>query len=97
MFHQSFEAGREAANLMTLISSALRNDLDVYAYLKDVLDQLLAGSKDYESLRPDHWAESHPEHVRNYRKEERRDRADRKQFKRESRRQQNSPPTEPAA
>ena len=39
---------------------AIRNDLDVYAYIKDVLDQLLSGSKDYASLRPDAWATSHP-------------------------------------
>jgi hypothetical protein len=32
------------ADLMTLVSSAVRNDLDVWAYVKDALDQLLAGA-----------------------------------------------------
>ena len=59
---------------MTLCSSAIRNDLDVYAQFKDVLDALLSGSKDYEALRPDTWAKSHPESIRTYRIEERRQR-----------------------
>jgi transposase len=75
LFLGSVAAGERMADLMTLVSSALRNDLDVWAYVKDVLDRLLAGSTDYASLRPDHWAASHPEHLRTYRTEERRDRA----------------------
>lgn len=75
LFLGSVAAGERMADLMTLVSSALRNDLDVWAYVKDVLDQLLANSTDYASLRPDHWAASHPEHIRTYRTEERRDRA----------------------
>ena len=51
-----------------------------------MLDQLLAGSTDYHSLRPDTWRESHPESIRVYRSEERRDRADRKQLRRAQRR-----------
>lgn len=75
LFLGSVAAGERMADLMTLVSSALRNDLDVWAYVKDVLDQLLAGSADYASLRPDRWATSHPNHVRIYRADERRDRA----------------------
>ena len=74
LFIGSVAAGHRAANLMTLCSSAIRNDLDVYAYVKDVLDTLLQGSTDYASLRPDVWAQSHPESVRQYRAEERRQR-----------------------
>ena len=80
-------AARErAADFLTLVSSAIRNDLDVWAYSKDVLDQLLAGSTDYEALRPDLWKQSHPEAVRTYRVQERRDRADRQRFHRAQRR-----------
>lgn len=86
LFIGSVAAGERAADFMTLLSSALRNDLDVWCYIKDVLDQLLSGSTDYESLRPDVWAQSHPEAIREYRQLERRDRADRKQRRRESRR-----------
>jgi hypothetical protein len=86
LFVGSVAAGGRAADFLTLVSSAVRNDLDVWAYVKDVLDQLLAGSTDYHSLRPDVWKESHPEAVRTYRTEERRDRADRKQFRRAQRR-----------
>lgn len=75
LFLGSVAAGERMADLLTLVSSALRNDLDVWAYLKDVFDQLLAGSTAYASLRPDRWAASHPEHIRTYRADERRDRA----------------------
>ncbi len=77
LFLGSPDAGIRAATLLTLISTALRNDLDVWAYLKDVLNKLLAGSTDYESLRADLWKQSHPESVRTYRSEERRDTANR--------------------
>jgi len=90
LFHGSIAAGERAADLMTLVSSALRNDLHVWAYVKGVLDALLAGSTDYESLRPDNWAQSHPEHIRTYRVKERRDKADRKQRERAKRRAENS-------
>lgn len=51
-------------------------------YLKEVLDQILAGSTDWESLRADRWKEQHPEAVRVYRQEERRDAVDRHQARR---------------
>ena len=76
-----------AADFLTLVSSAVRNDLDVWAYIKDVLDRLLAGQTDYAALRPDAWRTAHPEAIRQYRVAERRDRADRKQYRRATRRQ----------
>jgi hypothetical protein len=86
LFIGSVAAGERAADFLTLVSSAVRNDLDVWAYVKDVLDQLLAGSTNYHSLRPDIWRDSHPESIRTYRTKERRDRADRKQRRRAQRR-----------
>jgi len=86
LFVGSVEAGNRAAILQTIVSTALRNDLDVWAYVKDVLDQLLAGSTDYHSLRADVWKELHPEYIRTYRVDERRDAADRQRFRRASRR-----------
>jgi transposase len=86
LFIGSVRAGERAANFLTLVSSALRSDLDVYAYIKSVLDALLAGSTDYIALRPDVWAQTHPEAIRNYRKEERRDRVNAKTIRRERRR-----------
>jgi transposase len=86
LFFGSLGAGRRAATLYTVVSTALENDLDVWTYLKDVLDQLLAGSTDYHALRADVWKQSHPEHVRAYRADERRDAADRKRFRRATRR-----------
>jgi transposase len=86
LFVGSVAAGERAADFFSLVSGAVRNDLDVWAYLKDVLDRLLAGSTDYESLRPDRWRETHPECIRQYRVAERRDRADRKQRRRAARR-----------
>ena len=86
LFKGSVEAGNRAATLLTLVSSAVRHDLDVGAYLKDALDQLLAGSTDYASLRADVWKLSHPEHVRVYRRDERQDASDRRTKRRAQRR-----------
>ena len=80
LFVGNVEAGEQSAMMMSLVSSAKRHDLDVWVYLKDVLDQLLAGCTDYERLLPDVWKQSHPEAIRTYRVEERRDKAERKQF-----------------
>ncbi len=88
LFVGSVAAGERAADFLSVVSSAVRNDLDVWAYVKDVLDQLLGGSTDYESLRPDIWKQSHPEAIRQYRQEERRDKADRKQLRAARRRLQ---------
>lgn len=80
LFVCSVAGGEQSARMMTLVSSARRHDLDVGLYLKDVLDQLLAGCTDYDRLLPDVWKRSHPEAVRQYRVEERRDKAERKQL-----------------
>lgn len=80
LFVCSVAGGEQSAKMLTLVSSARRHDLDVWVYVKDVLDQLLAGSTDYRSLLPDIWKQRHPEAVRVYRVEERRDKADRKQL-----------------
>jgi hypothetical protein len=52
----SVEAGYRAADFITLVSSALRNDLDPSIYLAD-----------FHSMRPDIWKQSHPEVLRIYR------------------------------
>jgi transposase len=80
LFVCSVPGGEQSAKMMTLVSSARRHDLDVEHYIKDVLDQLLAGSTDYHSFLPDVWKQQHPEAIRAYRVEERRDKADRKQL-----------------
>jgi hypothetical protein len=80
LFVGNMEAGQRSAMMMTLVSSAKRHDLDVGLYIKDVLDQLLAGSTDYASLLPDQWKQRHPEAIREYRQEERCDAASRKQY-----------------
>jgi transposase len=86
LFIGSVAAGRRAALLMTIVSTAIRNELDVAVYLKDVLARLLAGSTDYDALSPDVWKSSHPDAIRSYRIDERRDAADRKQIRRARRR-----------
>ena len=86
MFIGSVAAGYRAADLMSLVSSAHRNDLDIFVYVKDVLDRLLAGETNYDDLRPDVWKQSHPEAIRIYRVEERQARADAKAVKRARRR-----------
>ena len=86
MFIGSVAAGYRAADLMSLVSSAHRNDLDIFVYVKDVLNRLLAGETNYDVLRPDVWKQSHPEAIRIYRTEERQARADAKAVKRARRR-----------
>ncbi len=86
LFAGSVAGGERNAGFLTLASSALRNDLDVWLYVKDVLDQLLAGSTDYDRLLPWNWAASHPEAIRTYRVEERRDRSARQSARRANRR-----------
>ena len=85
LFVGNVEAGERAAQLMSLVSSAKRHDLDVWFYLKDILERLLAGETDYKSMLPDVWKKSHPEAVRAHRVEERRDKAERKQYDRAKR------------
>jgi transposase len=87
LFVGSVAAGERIADLLTLVSSAVRNHLDVWVYVKEVLDRMLAGDRNYAALRTDRWAAAHPEHIRDYRVEERRDRADAKQARRADRRQ----------
>ena len=86
LFSGSVAAGERSAGFMTLVSSALRNDLDVWQYINDVLSQLLSGVTDYEPLLPWNWAATHPEAIRQYRVEERKERTDRKQQNRADRR-----------
>jgi hypothetical protein len=87
LFIGSVEAGYRAAILMTIVSTAHRHHLDVWLYVKDVLDRLLAGERDLASLRADRWVETHPEALRPYRIEEARYRADAKATRRALRRQ----------
>lgn len=91
LFIGSVAAGYRTADLLTLCSSAIRNDLDVCVYIKDVLDCLLAGSTDYQSLRPDVWGAAHPEAIREYRQEQRRERSARRDRERLHRRLAQSP------
>jgi transposase len=78
LFVGNVESGERAARLMSLVSSAKRHQLDVWKYLKEVLDLLLAGETDYSKLVPDLWKQEHPEAVRIYREEEARYKSDRK-------------------
>jgi hypothetical protein len=73
LFLGSPDAGDCDATLLTFISTALRHDLHVCAYLKAAIEQLQAGSTDDHSLRPEVWKLAHPQFVPVYRAEERRD------------------------
>ena len=92
LFAGSIAGGERTAGFLTLVSSALRNDLDVRRYVADVLDKLLAGVTDYEPLLPWNWSAAHPDAIREYRVEERRARTARKSQKREDRRRRGNKP-----
>jgi transposase len=85
-FLGSAEAGPRAAVLFTILAGAKRHHLEPWAYLRDVLLRLSAGETDLESLLPDRWAASHPEHVLQHRLDESRRKAARKKATRERRR-----------
>ncbi len=76
LFIGSLRAGIRNANLMTLVASAHRHDLDVQEYLRDVIEHLNRGTAPPSELLPDVWKASHPEAVRTYREVERRDKAE---------------------
>lgn len=82
LFKGSVAAGERAANLLTIIGSAIRNDLDVRAYLGDVLRRTLAGETDRSQLTPHAWKATHPDSIREYRQDERRQAADRNRTRR---------------
>ncbi len=86
LFKGSVEAGERAANLLTIVVSAVRNDLDVGAYMQDVLERTLEGETDWSALAPHAWKAEHPESIRTYRQDERRQSADRKRTRRARRR-----------
>jgi transposase len=86
MFLGSARAGPRTAVLFTILTGAKRHRLEPWAYLREVLLRLSAGETDLESLLPDRWAASHPEHVLRHRLDESRRRAARQQAVRERRR-----------
>ena len=67
LFIGSSAAGEVAAMMYTLIASASRHNVDLWAYVDDVLRQLAGGESDLDSLLPDRWAAAHPKSIRTYR------------------------------
>ena len=88
MFLGSAEAGPRAAVLCTIIAGAKRHRLEPWAYLHDVILQLMvdASPEQLTRLLPDRWALAHPEHVLTYRLEESRQKAQRRDQRRNERR-----------
>ena len=70
LFFGSEAGGEVAARMYTVITSATRHQLDLWAYLDDVLRALATGVSDLERLLPDRWAADHPESIRTYRQQE---------------------------
>ena len=66
LFVGSRSGAETAASMYTLVSSASRHHIDVWAYVDDVLRQLAGGSTDYESLLPDRWRQTHSESNSDY-------------------------------
>jgi transposase len=82
LFVGSEEGGERTAIILTVVASAHRHDLDVWAYLRDVLECLAKGEHKLEELLPDVWKKKHPQHVRDFRAEERQERADQRRYRR---------------
>jgi transposase len=86
LFIGSQEAGPRAAILYTVVASAARHDLDIWAYLCDVMKRLATGENDLAALLPDAWAAAHPAAIRSYRAHEREAVAAAKRARRDRRR-----------
>jgi len=86
LFVGSEDGGERAAVILTVVASAHRHDLDVWAYLRDVLERLAKGEDNLEDLLPDVWKASHPQHIRTFREEERQHRADERRYRHAERR-----------
>ena len=82
----SENGGERAAVILSVIASAHRHDLDIWAYLCDVLQRLAKGEKTLENFLPDVWKANHPEHVRDFCEEERLHRADDRRYRKAKRR-----------
>jgi len=94
LFFGSFNGGRTAATLYSVVQSARLYNLDVTAYLTDILRRL-AGMTIYDSvllreLLPDRWALAHPQHVLLARQQESRDALELRRLHRTKRRLQNA-------
>mgnify|MGYP003519809713 CR=1 FL=1 len=81
-----FLADPPTTYLYTVVASAARHDLDVWAYLRDVLERLAIGEANLASLLPDAWAAAHPDAIRSYRAHEREAAAAAKRARRQRRR-----------
>lgn len=79
-------AGPRAAVLYTVVASAARHNLDIWAYLRDVLERLASGGVELASLLPDEWAQSHPASVHEFRRQEHEGRAKAERARRQARR-----------
>lgn len=86
LFVGSPMAGPRAAVLYTVVASAARHNLDIWAYLQDVLERLASGGVELASLLPDQWAKAHPESVHEFRIREREGRAAAQRARRQQRR-----------
>jgi transposase len=86
LFVGSRDGGDRAAVILTVIASAHRHDLDVWAYLRDILERLAQGEDNLEALLPDVWKATHPQHVRTFREDERKDRAEDRRYRAAKRR-----------
>ncbi len=86
LFVGSDEGGERTSVILSIVASAHRHDLDVWAYLRDVLERLAKGDCELDQLLPDVWKLNHPEHVRTFREEERQQRAEDRRYRRARRR-----------
>ncbi len=79
-------AGPRAAVLYTVVASAARHHLDIWAYLRDVLERLATGGVELASLLPDQWAKTHPAAIHEFRRHEQEGRAAAQRARRNHRR-----------
>ena len=86
LFVGSEQGGERAAVILSVIASAHRHDLDVWAYLRDVLERLAKGEDNLQELLPDVWKASHPANVRAFREVERQHRAEHRRYRHAQRR-----------
>ena len=85
MFIGSKTAGSTAATIYSVIASASRHHLDIWAYLNAVMQHLAKADIELEQLLPENWAKTHPSQIRQFRTREKENAANRKREKRQRR------------
>jgi transposase len=70
LFVGSDRGGQTAATCFSILAGAKRHRIEPFAYVRDLLVAISTGEPDWNTLMPDVWIATHPEHFLEYRRDE---------------------------